>query len=101
MIETKLYLELGRESGPDVTMKHIRAFLAICVTPRFSGFTVYDTVRYWEGKPENSVILEILHDQGALEKNYIQNIARTYCYMFDRDCVLKVEREVFSELVGK
>ena len=101
MIETKLYLGLGRKSGPDVTMKHIIAFLAICVTPRFSGFTVYDTVGYWKGTEENSVVLEILHDQGALERNHIQNIARTYCYMFDQDCVLKVEREVNSTLVGK
>ncbi len=101
MIETKLYLGLGRKKGSDITMKHIVAFLQICVTPRFSGFTVYDTVGYWEGKPDNSIVLEILHDQGALERNHIQNIARTYCYMFDQDSVLKVEREVFSELVGR
>lgn len=101
MIETKLYLGRGRKSGPDISDKNITEFLALCVTPYFDGFTMYHASGSWMGKPEATIVLEILHDNGTLESNRVQNIARSYCQVFDQDCVMRVDREVNSTLVGK
>ena len=106
MIETKLYLGLGRKKGPDVTKREIGMFLALCVNPRFEGYTLYDATGSWQGEREGTVVLEIIHDDLEINHNNsarrnIQNIARSYCLLFDQDCVPKVEREVRSELVGQ
>ncbi len=105
MIETKLYLGLSRKWGPNITKKEIGMFLALCVTPRFEGYTLYDATRSWQGDREDTIVLEIIHDDLNTDRgrsaNDIQNIARSYCLLFDQDCVLKVERWIRSELVGK
>lgn len=96
MIKTRLYLSLERESGPDITEDEIKAFLKICVMPRFDGVVTYKATRNWRGNPENIIILEIIHNHGDIN---IQTVARIYGHVFNQNWIQRTDQEVSIEII--
>jgi hypothetical protein len=43
------------------------------ITKQFEGFTAYKGLGYWQGKPENTLIIEIETD----DKNKVLTLAKT------------------------
>lgn len=87
MILSKLYL--GRnidKTGLTVTDDWLDRFLRDQVSPLFPGFTVIHAEGYWNGEPEKTTILEILHEPGDAFK--VATIADHYKYLFHQESVL-------------
>lgn len=98
MIETKLYLPLSRTSAPDISEKEFKAFLKMCVMPRFDGVITYKATRNWRDAPEDIVVLEITHNHSNI---LIQTIARIYCYVFGINWVQETTQEVSINIIRK
>ena len=84
----------GRMIGKDglVTQEQVNNFLEHFVSPRFSGFTYIPVQGYWQGKPENSFILEFLCDSDKSQE--LELIATEYCKLFKQDAVLWYKTEI-------
>lgn len=89
-LRTELYLGMNRPDGPPVTEAEWQDFLVHDVTPRFPGFTVVEAQGYWEGTPEASHMLILLHPRSARDE--IDAVCAAYLTRFDQEAVLRVEQ---------
>ncbi len=91
----------GRNIGDDsrVTLPAVESFLQTHIAPVFSGFTVYDGIGYWEGKPEDCFIVEIIHESNAASQCSIAKICEAYKEQFDQESVLVTRQPVDMEFV--
>lgn len=103
---TKFSISFGADIQGQSTVDAIafQGFLADIVTPRFPAFTLIEASGYWQGKPEQTRILEIivpLVDGATSYKTRltVHKIARAYAIRFRQDCVLVTEQEVESAFV--
>lgn len=96
MTETKLFFGFNNSEGTArvVTDAAWEAFLANQVTPLFSGFTVFETVGYWNGKREMSRTVSFLHDASAQSNLGLNAIRQAYCETFAQTSVLRIDSVV-------
>lgn len=73
-------------------------FLRGYVSERFAGFTVTDSVGYWEGKQERSAVLVFLHENTAPEIGAIEAIRAEYQRRFNQECTLREDSKVTTTL---
>ena len=74
------------ETTRTVSDSALAYFLENTVTPYFQGFTVVHAEGFWQGKPEKTAILEIIHEERESFK--VANIAEEYRAFFCQDSVL-------------
>jgi len=67
------------------------------VSEYFGGFTVYKALGYWQGKPEKSVVVEIITSEVAAAYKIKQIVLKIKGYN-DQDAVLVTETEINVEV---
>jgi hypothetical protein len=72
------------------------------VGQEFGGFTIYETVGYWQGRKERSLCIEIAIGKETADIPYkISCICRTICSYNDQTCVLVQVLDVETQLIGQ
>lgn len=99
MFSIRFDLYLGRNVTPKrfVDSISLDAFLTDEVTSRFPGFTLTDTVGFWEGKQEQTVILTVYGN--VQDCGRVAAIAAAYKERFSQDAVLVSETNIQGRLV--
>jgi len=54
----------------------------------FAGFTVIQSVGFWEGKCEPSFVIELLEEDSDEVRAKLEKLAEVYCKLFRQDLVL-------------
>ena len=81
--------------------KNVNAILRF-VGQEFGGFTVYETIGYWQGKKERSLCIEIAVDKITADIPYkISSICWMICGYNNQNCVLVQVLDVESQLIGQ
>lgn len=89
-VDDRLFFGRNIPGGGHVTDAELKTFFATWVTPRFPGYTVYPAVGYWKDAPEESFVLEVVHDGSAAESAKVVEIANAYVKTFRQEAVLRV-----------
>jgi len=72
------------------------------IAEKFSGFTVFETIGYWQGKKEKGLCIEILTNNFAAAI-HINKICKAICGYNKQECVMvqKIEaKNSFVDIVG-
>ena len=69
-----------------ITEDKNREGIVAIVSAVFDGFTLIETHGYWQGKPENSLIIEI--DGPRVTGTQLNSIAEHICILNDQQCVM-------------
>jgi len=72
------------------------------IAEKFSGFTVFETIGYWQGKKEKGLCIEILTDN-LMDSIFINQICKAICSYNKQDCVMvqKIKaKNFFVDIVG-
>lgn len=70
------------------------------VSEKFPGFTVYKTVGYWQGKPEKSVMIEIIAGNMDGAEYYIRQLCLKIKGYNCQAEVLYTKQELRSEIMS-
>jgi hypothetical protein len=68
------------------------------ISEKFSGFTIHKTTGYWEGKPEKSLVIEIITDRAGAEY-YIRQICLKIKGFNKQDSVWYTKQKLNLEIV--
>lgn len=95
-IETKLFFGFNNAEGTRraVSDEAWTKFLVDWVTPLFPGFTVFNTLGFWQGKPEESRVVLFLRESSEQSDLDIEIIRQAYCKTFRQTCVARVDAPV-------
>lgn len=88
-----LYFGTAKPDGAVVTAVEWQQFLHDEVTPRFSGFTHWEAHGSWKDVPEESHVLQIVHEPG--HEADVAAIIDAYKKRFAQEAVLQVRGEVW------
>lgn len=76
--------------------KNVKNLLQL-VSEHFGGFTVFETLGYWQGKKEKSLCVEIVSNE-VDDVYHIHTLCRQICGYNHQDCVLVQTINVDSNL---
>lgn len=97
-MKTTFYVGLVDREGNAVNNREVIAEVA----RDFKGFTAWHGQGYWEGIPEEVLIIEIVHEQGAYGRasaNDAELTARRLAVLFNQTAVLVYQTAGDSKLV--
>lgn len=95
----ELYFGRNRDGKPYVTHARWEAFLDEVVTPVFPGFTVIEGLGYWQGAPERSRVMVLLHAPGDDAK--VDAVADAYRVRFGQDAVYVADAPVVTRVCAE
>lgn len=99
MIKTRLYCGLETKTGPKIIKTQVDVFLKTVVGSRFEGFTIYYVDGFWNSTKENSMVIEMIHENSIHENSAIDIIAEAYCKRFDQQAVLRTDEKINVRLI--
>ena len=91
-----LYFGTGKPDGTVVTAAEWQQFLHDEVTPRFPGFTHWETHGSWKDVPEEGHVLQVVHGPG--HEADVAAIIDAYKKRFAQEAVLQVRGDVWLRL---
>ena len=91
-----LYFGTGKPDGSVVTVAEWQQFLHDEVTPRFPGFTHWEAHGSWKDVPEETHVLQVIHEPGR--ERDIAAIIEAYKKRFAQEAVLQVRGEILLRL---
>lgn len=92
--ETRLFFGRNIPTGGAVSDSQLSEFLTRAVTPVFPGFTLAHASGYWNGEPEGTAILSVLHDGREETFRALDRIALAYRAAFSQESVLVASADV-------
>jgi hypothetical protein len=97
----RIYCGLTHGLYPSTLIRdeEFNAFLADEVVTRFPGFTVYNTLGYWKGQPEETRVIEVLTDDSLVAYSDVYVIANLYKELFSQEAGLVTEEAISGHLV--
>jgi Protein of unknown function (DUF3574) len=91
-----LYFGTAKPDGSVVTAAEWQQFLREEVTPRFPGFTHWEAHGSWKDVPEESHVLQLVHEPGR--EADVLAIIDAYKKRFAQEAVLQVRSDVWLRL---
>lgn len=85
-----LYVGTAIPAGGVVSDADWQQFLREEVTPRFPGFTHWETHGSWKNVPEEGHVLQITHPESAEAEAAVAAIAAAYKKRFAQESVMRV-----------
>jgi Protein of unknown function (DUF3574) len=99
-ISDRLFCGRSIPGGGEVSDAEIEMFVDEVVTPRFpEGFTMWTATGSWEGKEEQTLVLEFLHPYGRRFDDEVREIAEEYRRRFRQESVMRVTLPAVMEFV--
>jgi hypothetical protein len=92
-VSDTLYFGTQRPGGGVVSEAEWQQFVAEEVTPRFSGFTVWEARGTWKGESEATHVVQIVHPHG--HEAELRAIIDAYKKRFAQEAVFQVREEVW------
>ena len=83
-----LYFGTATPDGSAVTESEWEAFVADTITPRFPGFTEWETDGHWKNEHERTHVVLVMH--ASSEDLAIAQIIDAYKQRFHQEAVLRV-----------
>jgi hypothetical protein len=77
-----------------------KKWLCRLISENFSGFTIYETIGYWQGKQEKSLVIEIL-EENVSDMTKIERICKSICGYSKQDVVMVQSIDVVCNYIGK
>ena len=95
-------LYFGRNIDKDGMYKHVdnlavAEFINEVVTPRFDGFTMIDSIGYWQGKQEQSFIIRIIAEETGDVYIKLSDIRQEYKKQFNQESVMLITTDVIAD----
>ncbi len=95
----QLYLGRNIPTGGTVSDTDLKNFYRNVVTNYFTGFTVTNSVGYWNGEEEESVVLTVIGDDSYKTHREVELIAEDYCRRFSQEAVFTTSFDCEATLV--
>lgn len=92
VFSVNLFFGLSRPDGTGVTLAQWQTFETQTLATTFPGFTVADTLGYYQGAPERSKLVLLVLKQDEIPK--AEKVAAAYAEKFDQDSVMMVKTPV-------
>lgn len=101
-VSDRLFCGRSIPGGGEVTEAEIDQFVEQVVAPRFpEGFTMWTATGSWDGKEEQTLVLEFLHPYGRRYDDEVREIADEYRRRFRQESVLRVTLPAMMEFVNE
>jgi hypothetical protein len=102
-MDTLYRVYLGRNIGDfgHVSDADLKRFLGETVAKSFQGFSVASIQGYWNGKPEESAVIEIAADGTRETDAKVGRIAEEYCQAFNQESVMVARVPLHVEFVER
>ena len=100
MKSTKLYCGRSRADGSLILLRDVLSFIQAEVVTQYETFTLTYATGYWDGKQEETFILEFITDTTTKREDFRpKQIAQAYKTQFNQDAVLMTSQDIETVMI--
>ena len=100
MRSTKLYCGRSRADGSLILLRDVLAFIQAEVATQYEAFTLTHATGYWNGKPEETFVLEFITDTTKFPIDFRpKQIAQAYKKQFNQEAVLITYQDIETVMI--